>query len=77
MNNYQYTINLHPDEEPGGYTVTVPTLAGCVSEGKTLEEAIEMAREAIQLYIESLIADGLPVPQEHEHLQAIVINVAA
>jgi antitoxin HicB len=77
MNNYQYTIILHPDEERSGYTVTVPALSGCVTEGKTLEEAIEMAKEAIQLYIESLIADDLPVPEEHEHPQAIVINVAA
>ncbi len=36
-----------------------------------------MAKEAIQLYIESLIADGEPVPEEHEHPQALVINVAA
>jgi antitoxin HicB len=48
-----------------------------VTEGNTLEEAIEMAKEAIQLYIESLIADGLPVPEEYAHPQAIVINVAA
>ena len=77
MSEHRYTILLHPDEEQGGYTVTVPTLPGCITEGDTLEEAIAMAKEAIQLYIESLIADGEPVPEEHEHTQAIVINVAA
>jgi antitoxin HicB len=77
MTNYQYTIILHPDEEQGGYTVTVPALPGCVTEGSTLEEAIEMAKEAVHLYIESLIADGEPIPEEHEHPQAIIINVAA
>ncbi len=77
MTNYQYTIILHPDEEQGGYTVTVPALPGCVTEGNTIEEAIEMAKEAIQLYIESLIADGEPIPQEREHPRAIIINVAA
>lgn len=77
MNEYQYTIILHPDAEQGGYTVTVPALPGCVTEGRTIEEAIAMAKEAIQLYIESLIADGEPIPEEHEHPQAIVINVAA
>jgi len=77
MNEHSYTILLHPDEEQGGYTVTVPALPGCITEGDTIEEAIAMAKEAIQLYIESLIADGEPVPEEHEHPQALVINVAA
>jgi len=79
MSDYRYTILLHPDEEQGGYTVTVPALPGCITEGDTIEESIAMAKEAIQLYIESLslIADGEPVPEEHEHTQAIVINVAA
>ena len=77
MKDYQYTIILHPDAEQGGYTVTVPCLPGCVTEGDTLEEAIAMAKEAIQLYIESLIADGEPVPEEKEHVQAIVISIAA
>ena len=77
MSEHRYTILLHPDEEQGGYTVTVPALPGCITEGDTIEEAIAMAKEAIQLYIESLIDDGEPVPEEHEHTQAIVINVAA
>jgi len=77
MSEHRYTILLHPDEEQGGYTVTVPALPGCITEGDTIEEAISMAKEAIQLYIESLIADGEPVPEEHEHTQTIVINVAA
>jgi len=37
--HYTYTIILHPDPEEGGYTVTVPALAGCVTQGETLEEA--------------------------------------
>lgn len=77
MHNYQYTIILHPDPEQGGYTVTVPNLPGCVTEGDTLEQAIAMAKDAIHLYIESLVADGEPIPEEREHPQAIVINVAA
>lgn len=77
MNAYHYTIILHPDIEEGGYTVTVPALPGCVTQGETLEEAIAMAKDAIRLYIDTLIADGVPVPEEHEHPQAIVIEVAA
>lgn len=74
MSDRHYTIILYPDLE-GGYTVTVPALPGCITQGETLEEAIVMAKDAIQLYIESLLADGEPVPEEHEHPQAIVINV--
>ncbi len=77
MSEYRYTIILNPDIDEGGYTVTVPSLPGCVTQGETLEEAIAMARDAIRLHIESLIEDGQPVPEEQEHLQAIVINVAA
>ena len=77
MNEYRYTIILYPDLEQGGYTVTVPALPGCVTEGETFEEAIAMAKEAIQLYIESLIADGEPIPVEHEQPQAIVVKVTA
>ena len=62
MNNYRYTIILQPDEEEGGYTVTVPALPGCITQGKTMDEAIEMAKDAICLHIESLIAEGQPVP---------------
>ena len=36
-----------------------------------------MAKDAIRLFIETLMAEGQPVPQEHEHPQAIIINVAA
>lgn len=57
MSERQYTIILHPDEEEGGYTVTVPALPGCITQGETLEEAIMMAKDAIHLYIETLIAE--------------------
>ena len=77
MSEYQYTIILYPDPDEGGYTVTVPALPGCVTQGDTLEEAIAMAKDAIRLYVESLIADGETVPEEREHPQAITINVAA
>ena len=77
MSEYQYTIILDPDPEEGGYTVTVPALPGCVTQGETIEEAIAMAKDAIRLYIETLLADGQPRPQESEHPQALIIKVAA
>lgn len=77
MNKHHYTVILHPEPEAGGYSVTVPALPGCVTQGETIEEAIAMARDAISLYIQSLADDGEPIPEEHEHPQAIVVDVAA
>ncbi len=77
MSEYRYTIILEPDPDEEGYTVTVPALPGCVTQGETIEEAIVMAKDAIRLFIETLMAEGQPVPQELEHPQAIIINVAA
>jgi len=65
MKQYQYTVIFEPAEE-GGYTVTVPALPGLVTEGDTLDEAKEMVKDAIKCYLESLIKDGIPCPQESE-----------
>jgi antitoxin HicB len=73
----QYTIIMEPDIDEGGYTVTVPALPGCITQGETLEQCIERAREAIAGYIESLQLDGLPVPEETERPQMLTIDVAA
>jgi predicted RNase H-like HicB family nuclease len=72
----QYTIILHSDPEDGGYTVTVPALPGCVTEGDSVEEALAMAKEAITGYLESLEKHGEPIPEEREHLQAFVIEIS-
>lgn len=74
---YRYSIVLDPDLEEGGYTVTVPALPGIVTQGETLDEAIAMAKEAIQCHIEGLIADGEPVPEETQKPQIITVSVAA
>ena len=74
---YEYTVLLDPDEEEGGYTVTVPALPGIVTQGETVEEALEMARDAIALYIEDLIADGEPIPTERVSPQLARVTVAA
>lgn len=73
----QYTIILDPDPEEGMYTVTVPALPGCITQGHTVAECIERAQEAIAVFIESLQAAGEPVPEETERPQAITIDVAA
>lgn len=72
-----YTIILEPDVEEGGYTVTVPALPGCITQGETVEQCIERAREAIEGFIESLKADGEAIPEEMEPPQMITVHVAA
>ena len=63
---YRILLRKEPD---GGYTVIVPSLSGCITYGTTIEEAIEMAKEAIELYIESLKEHGEEIPTEEETLE--------
>jgi len=63
MSQRQYTVLFEPAEE-GGYIVTCPALPGLVTEGDTLEEAREMARDAIRGYLESLQKGGEPIPED-------------
>lgn len=58
-----YKILIEKNEE-GGYTVTVPSLPGCITQGDTWDEAIAHAREAIAGYVETLLALGKPIPLE-------------
>jgi len=61
-----YTVVLLREAE-GGYTVTVPALPGCFSEGDTVPEALEMAQEAIRCHLSSLRKHGEPIPEDvHE-----------
>jgi len=57
-----YRILLREEPE-GGYTVIVPSLPGCVTYGDSVEEAIEMAKEAIELYVESLKEHSEEIPK--------------
>ncbi len=52
--NNKYTAIFEPDIESGGYTATVPSLPGCISEGDTFEEAMKNIQEAASLYIETM-----------------------
>ncbi|NCO66655.1 MAG: HicB family protein [Candidatus Aquicultor secundus] len=53
----KYLVYLEPQPE-GGYTVTVPALPGCISEGETKEEALENVKDAIEGYIHVLKKHG-------------------
>lgn len=70
----KFTAIFEPAEE-GGYTVIVPSLPGCVTEGDTLEEAVEMAKDAISAYVESLKKHKEPIPCERSSSFVGVIDV--
>ena len=61
MKSYKYTVVLERNDE-GGYTVTVPALKGCITQGDTFAEAIENAREALQCHIEGLAILSKRIP---------------
>lgn len=71
----RYSVLLLPDPNDGGYTVVVPTLPGCITEGDTIEEALANAREAIALHVDSLIAAGDPVPAELTPPELVPVEV--
>lgn len=65
---YTYRIILSKEPE-GGYTVTVPSLSGCVTHGNNIDHAIEMAKEAIEGYIEILKEQGEDIPDDSSSLE--------
>ncbi|MDV2496640.1 MAG: type II toxin-antitoxin system HicB family antitoxin [bacterium] len=60
----KFKVVLEPSEE-GGFTVFVPSLPGCISEGETEEEALQNIREAIELYLEPTEDDALISDKAH------------
>ena len=71
-----YSILLDPDANRG-FTVTVPALPGCITQGDSVEECLRNAAEAISLYLEDLAAAGEPIPEEREHPRLLEVTVAA
>lgn len=72
IRSYQITLT---SEKEGGYTVLVPGLPGCVSYGRTVEKALQNAKEAIELHLANLAAHDQPVPggqEEHPVFTALV-----
>lgn len=59
----RFKVVLEPSEE-GGYTVYVPSLPGCISEGETIEEALKNIQEAIELYLEPVEDELIPLLTE-------------
>jgi len=60
----KYTIVLEPNYPEEGYTVRVPALPGCITYGRTKQEALQRAKEAIEGFIEGLQKAGESIPEE-------------
>ncbi len=66
-------VIITPDED-GGYSASCPSLPGCHSQGETWEETLANIKEAIELYIEDMIANGEDVPEDHLGRVMIVVS---
>lgn len=75
MTPRRFTVILERESE-GGFSVYVPSLPGCASQGETEQEALANIREAIECYLLSLRDDGLPIPSERT-IRTTEIEVAA
>jgi antitoxin HicB len=71
MRILQYRVLLREEPE-GGYTVIVPSLPGCVTYGETLDEAKRMAKEAIELYIQTLKELGEEIQTDEGTFEYVV-----
>ena len=71
---FKYTVVFEPAEE-GGYVAYVPSLPGCVTEGDSLEEAMEMVKDAISGYIVSLKKHHESIPEEKGPSLVSVVDV--
>ena len=71
-----YRIVLVPEDE-GGFSVFVPALPGCYTQGETREEALAMAKEAIELHLESLRDHGEPIPSDQIEVTTVEVEAPA
>lgn len=66
---HRYSAIFEPAEE-GGYTVTIPSLPGCISEGDTFEEASKNIKEAAELYLVTMREENEEIPEDTEVIVA-------
>jgi predicted RNase H-like HicB family nuclease len=74
---YNYAAVFELDQKAGGYTVTIPNLPGCISEGDSFEEALKNIKEAASLYLEVMKESKTKVFQENLGVIITPIQVMA
>ncbi len=60
---------LLEEDEDGFWTASVPSLPGCISQGKTKKEAEENIKRAISLHLEELFSEGIVVPRSKKSIE--------
>jgi predicted RNase H-like HicB family nuclease len=77
MTFYTFEIVVEKETEDEGYSAYSPTLPGCHSNGKTIEDAKRNIREAIQQHIQSLLAHQQPIPQNEKlvHVEELTVGM--
>ena len=66
-------FELQPESEEGGYTITVPSLPGCISYGDTFEKAMEMIKDAIEGWLAVAREEDVPIPDQFESIEVAAI----
>ncbi|MDP6155820.1 MAG: type II toxin-antitoxin system HicB family antitoxin [Candidatus Thermoplasmatota archaeon] len=69
-----FKVVIQQDED-SWYIATVPSLPGCISQGKTEDEALENIREAIELHVACLAEDGVPLRRD-ENIKEVLLAVS-
>jgi predicted RNase H-like HicB family nuclease len=76
MGTHTYVARIKKDKKDGIYTVNFPALRGCITYGRTLEKAIAMAKNVLELYLSSMKDEKEPFPIEKSTLpQSSIINI--
>jgi predicted RNase H-like HicB family nuclease len=70
---HRYTVIFEREQE-GGYHVFCPTLPGCHTQSETIEQGVANIRAAIELYLESLVEDRLPIPEEDILIKPVEVS---
>lgn len=71
MSEYVYPAIFHPNADDGSYTITFPDLPGCITEGKSIGNALYMAQDALRVWLQYTLdeKDPVPAPSGMEQLQ--------
>ena len=72
----EYSVIIHEAEE-GGHWVEVPALPGCYSQGESVEETLENVKEAITLYLETLMDEERDIPQNSDVVFHVTVPLNA
>lgn len=73
----RYPIIIEKTEDPNFFGVVIPDILGCTSTGRSIEECIAKAREAIELHLRYLQEEGLPLPLEPKQVYIKIVEEGA